>query len=474
MPHRDEFTDTVGYRIERGNRQALFIPDIDQWSKWSRSIREMVEDVDLAFLDGTFASPGELPGRSTSDIPHPLIPDTRGCSPDRKRLSGSSISITRIPRSVARMSSGTAWCFRSSLTMPAIRVAAAGLALSLAATAAPVRVASQTAAPSAVALLDRYERVDYDAAASLSRIEATGWVAFAGSLETGGSAWIRQAPAPALDRRRLVAISFALEAASVVLESPARLVARRILGWACTEARIAAPGDEVRAWYRASIVLLERAEDWDLLLGTGADGELKAGHLSHARAALGDDAPLRLSAAVGGEGRSWGGEPANLQGMVRRLPGASRAGDLDPIAEHFSALTSAPDVGPEAALRLAVTNLRRGQVDAAAFARVAQSSRDPFVLYVSRLVGGAILLQQRRPADAISSFRDALTQVPRAQSAGTLLVSALTSIGALDEARKEADVVIAGPPPADPWRQYRSGSGRQWPQALRDLRARVK
>lgn len=77
VPHRDEFTDTVGYLIERGTRRALFIPDIDQWAKWSRSIRELVDSVDIAFLDGTFASADELPGRSMADIPHPLIPATR-------------------------------------------------------------------------------------------------------------------------------------------------------------------------------------------------------------------------------------------------------------------------------------------------------------------------------------------------------------------------------------------------------------
>jgi pyrroloquinoline quinone biosynthesis protein B len=77
VPHRDEFTDTVGYLIERGARRALFIPDIDQWSKWSQNVRELVDTVDLAFLDGTFASADELPGRSIADIPHPLIPATR-------------------------------------------------------------------------------------------------------------------------------------------------------------------------------------------------------------------------------------------------------------------------------------------------------------------------------------------------------------------------------------------------------------
>ena len=77
VPHRDEFTDTVGYLIERQGHRALFIPDIDQWSKWSRNIRQVVDGVQLAFLDGTFSSSDELPGRSIADIPHPLMPATR-------------------------------------------------------------------------------------------------------------------------------------------------------------------------------------------------------------------------------------------------------------------------------------------------------------------------------------------------------------------------------------------------------------
>jgi len=77
VPHRDEFTDTVGYLIARGGHQVLFIPDIDQWSKWQRNVREVIDGVDLAFLDGTFGSADEVPGRSTADIPHPLISATR-------------------------------------------------------------------------------------------------------------------------------------------------------------------------------------------------------------------------------------------------------------------------------------------------------------------------------------------------------------------------------------------------------------
>jgi pyrroloquinoline quinone biosynthesis protein B len=77
VPHRDEFTDTVGFLIEGPAKKALYIPDIDQWQKWPRRIRDLADKVDLAFLDGTFASADEIPGRSIADIPHPLMPATR-------------------------------------------------------------------------------------------------------------------------------------------------------------------------------------------------------------------------------------------------------------------------------------------------------------------------------------------------------------------------------------------------------------
>lgn len=77
VPHRDEFTDTVGFLIEGPNRKALYIPDIDQWQRWQVDVREVVESVDYALLDGSFASATEIPGRSIEDIPHPLMPVTR-------------------------------------------------------------------------------------------------------------------------------------------------------------------------------------------------------------------------------------------------------------------------------------------------------------------------------------------------------------------------------------------------------------
>jgi pyrroloquinoline quinone biosynthesis protein B len=75
VPHRDEFSETVGYRIEGNEKSALFIPDINKWHVWEKSIVEEVKKVDYAFLDATFFKDGEIP-RPMSEIPHPFIVET--------------------------------------------------------------------------------------------------------------------------------------------------------------------------------------------------------------------------------------------------------------------------------------------------------------------------------------------------------------------------------------------------------------
>jgi pyrroloquinoline quinone biosynthesis protein B len=71
------FTDTVGFRIEGPRAKALFVPDTDRWEKWPLSIRDLVDGVDLAFLDGTFASFKEVVPRDPASIPHPIMSATR-------------------------------------------------------------------------------------------------------------------------------------------------------------------------------------------------------------------------------------------------------------------------------------------------------------------------------------------------------------------------------------------------------------
>ena len=73
VPHRDEYSETVGYRINGPNKSALFIPDIDKWNKWDKNIIDEIKKVDYAFLDAAFYSGKEINNRDVSEIPHPFV-----------------------------------------------------------------------------------------------------------------------------------------------------------------------------------------------------------------------------------------------------------------------------------------------------------------------------------------------------------------------------------------------------------------
>ncbi len=75
VPHRDEFSETVGYRIESGARSLIFIPDIDKWQKWSTPLEDLVRSADYLLLDGTFYADGEI-NRPMSEVPHPFVSQT--------------------------------------------------------------------------------------------------------------------------------------------------------------------------------------------------------------------------------------------------------------------------------------------------------------------------------------------------------------------------------------------------------------
>lgn len=76
VPHRDEYSETVGFIVKGENKKLLFIPDIDKWEKFNLDIDSLIKSVDFAFLDGTFFSDHELPGRDMSEIPHPFIEES--------------------------------------------------------------------------------------------------------------------------------------------------------------------------------------------------------------------------------------------------------------------------------------------------------------------------------------------------------------------------------------------------------------
>ena len=76
VPHRDEFSETVGYLIKGVLKSALFLPDIDKWEKWDKKIEDFIKNVDYAFIDGTFYNGKEIPHRNMNEIPHPFVIET--------------------------------------------------------------------------------------------------------------------------------------------------------------------------------------------------------------------------------------------------------------------------------------------------------------------------------------------------------------------------------------------------------------
>ncbi|MFT4541032.1 MAG: pyrroloquinoline quinone biosynthesis protein B [Planctomycetota bacterium] len=82
VPHREEFSDTMAFLIRGPERSLLFLPDIDKWSRWdefeggARHVEDLLGEVDVALLDGTFYADGEIPGRPMASIPHPFIAES--------------------------------------------------------------------------------------------------------------------------------------------------------------------------------------------------------------------------------------------------------------------------------------------------------------------------------------------------------------------------------------------------------------
>lgn len=84
VPHRDEFSDTLGFELHGPRRTLVYLPDIDKWAAWDAfgttpapgRIEGLLARCDLALLDGSFFADGEIPGRSLADIPHPFVSES--------------------------------------------------------------------------------------------------------------------------------------------------------------------------------------------------------------------------------------------------------------------------------------------------------------------------------------------------------------------------------------------------------------
>jgi len=76
VPHRNELSETVGYKIITENQSVVYIPDIDSWNEWNVNPIDLVKDNDIVFIDGTFFSKKEVYHRDINKIPHPSISES--------------------------------------------------------------------------------------------------------------------------------------------------------------------------------------------------------------------------------------------------------------------------------------------------------------------------------------------------------------------------------------------------------------
>jgi pyrroloquinoline quinone biosynthesis protein B len=75
VPHRDEYSETVGFRIKTAKKSLIFIPDIDKWQKWNQDLKQVIRENDYVFIDGTFYKDGEI-NRPMSEVPHPFVSES--------------------------------------------------------------------------------------------------------------------------------------------------------------------------------------------------------------------------------------------------------------------------------------------------------------------------------------------------------------------------------------------------------------
>jgi len=99
VPHRNELSETVGYKIVSKNKVVIYIPDIDSWEEWEQNIIEIIKNNDVLILDGTFFSKKEIEHRNIDKIPHPSIEDSISLfnnlkNDDRKKIFFTHLNHT--------------------------------------------------------------------------------------------------------------------------------------------------------------------------------------------------------------------------------------------------------------------------------------------------------------------------------------------------------------------------------------------
>lgn len=96
VPHRDEYSDTVAYRIRGPEQTVLFCPDVDAWGRHDGLLDRLLDGVDVAYIDATFYDGRELPERVRGEIPHPTMIDSMDRLAERASSAPGSIRFLHL------------------------------------------------------------------------------------------------------------------------------------------------------------------------------------------------------------------------------------------------------------------------------------------------------------------------------------------------------------------------------------------
>lgn len=106
-PHRDEYADTLAFKIEGPRHSLFYLPDTDSWEAWTQPLSGALAGIDYALLDGTFFSLEELPGRRVETIGHPLISRTLDLLSKEVDASGLQVFFTHLNHSNPALDPGS-------------------------------------------------------------------------------------------------------------------------------------------------------------------------------------------------------------------------------------------------------------------------------------------------------------------------------------------------------------------------------
>ena len=348
---------------------------------------------------------------------------------------------------------------------------------------------------SVVEWLDAYRAGQFDrVVAELER--ETDFKPILDQLKRDGPGWIAAAGPAEVQRRELVAATFALEAARVGSRYEWKRIQMQerfsapggpdlqplnvlywkppplLIEWGCDLLRKDAPPRPIERWWQlAALAVAQRAEDTQFLVGDPKIGAAKSD---------------RDAGIAAGEIGNRADEIKHLDHVWERFPEEKRFVLGQGIARDrewhedavtaYRALENDPIVGGEALMRLGAMYMRLRNVPGAlkALERAQTMTRDPYVVFLASYFSGQIYERQPNLELAEQSYRTAAAAVPHAQSA-TL---ALASILARDERRAEAQRLVremldAEPAPVDPWRRFVQADDRFWPLLIRKLRMEI-